>query len=159
MSVELSATPLTRADGGHYAPQFAAYIHNQNVAIAAASALAPIPHKHIPLESVLIGNGLTEPYTQFATVPEFACAPSPTAIFDDATCTSIRSKVGTCQRLQQWCYNSPSRFTCTPAALYCWSNIVGESHLPGRELTEQVRSSRPGSTLTTSSAPRLRELA
>ena len=118
--------------GGHYAPQFASYIHTQNLAIAAASALAPIPHKHIPLASVLIGNGLTEPYTQFATVPEYACAPSPTAIFDEATCTSIRSKVGTCQRLQQFCYSSPSRFTCTPAALYCWSNIVGTLRFPTR---------------------------
>lgn len=25
----------------------------------------------------------------------------------------------------QFCYNSPSRFTCTPAALYCWQQIAG----------------------------------
>lgn len=32
----------------------------------------------------------------------------------------MRSKVATCQRLTQLCYNSPNRFTCVPATLSCW---------------------------------------
>jgi len=68
---------------------------------------------------------LTDPYTQFAFTTDYACDPSPYQIFDEQTCNSIRSKIPTCQRLQKYCYDSPSRFTCVPASLYCWSNIVG----------------------------------
>lgn len=32
----------------------------------------------------------------------------------------MRDKVSTCQRLETYCYDNPSRFTCVPAALYCW---------------------------------------
>ena len=32
----------------------------------------------------------------------------------------MRNKVSTCQRLETYCYDNPSRFTCVPAALYCW---------------------------------------
>jgi hypothetical protein len=47
-------------------------VHQQNLAAAAGdfhSAKEPI-HK-INLKSILIGNGLTEPYTQFESIPEF----------------------------------------------------------------------------------------
>lgn len=78
--------------------------------------------KHIPinLKSLLIGNGLTDPYYQFASVPEYACAPSATAFLDESACTTMKNKIGTCQKLDTYCYNNPSRFTCLPAALYCW---------------------------------------
>ncbi|PLW15478.1 hypothetical protein PCASD_18973 [Puccinia coronata f. sp. avenae] len=94
-------------------------------ATAAASLLAPSDKVVIPLSSVIIGNGLTNPLIQFASVPDYACAPSPYAIFDESTCASIRAKVPTCERLQKFCYSNPSRFTCVPATLYCWSSIYG----------------------------------
>lgn len=75
----------------------------------------------IPLSTVMIGNGLTSPLEQFASVPDYGCEPSKYTVFDDATCESLRSKVPTCQRLQKYCYDSPSRFTCVPATFYCWS--------------------------------------
>jgi len=106
--------------GGHYAPHFASYIHKENKALAVRST----EHVHIPLTSVLIGNGLTEPVTQFASVYDFACK-GDKKIFDDATCTSIKAKTPTCARLQEYCYSNPSRLTCVPATLYCWQNIVG----------------------------------
>lgn len=31
-------------------------------------------------------------------------------IFDEATCQSMQSKVGACQRLTEYCYKMPSRF-------------------------------------------------
>lgn len=109
--------------GGTYAPNIASTIHKQNLDLASSSSQT---HRfHIPLSTVIIGNGLTDPLIQFASVPDYACAPSPYAIFDEQTCASVRSKVPTCQRLQKFCYDSPSRFTCVPATLYCWSSIYG----------------------------------
>lgn len=102
--------------GGHYIPNFASYIHERKVKVENGDKSLTVQAKesHLPinLKSILIGNGLTEPYTQFASVPEYACAPSEHAFLDESSCTSMRTKVPTCQRLQSYCYDSPSRFTC-----------------------------------------------
>ncbi|GAA5967193.1 hypothetical protein JCM11641_000473 [Rhodosporidiobolus odoratus] len=102
---------------GTYLPNIASTIHNHNKQKPTPSAV------HIPLTSVLIGNGITDTYTQFATVPEWSCAEGGNPygpIFDEATCRSMESKVPTCQRLTKYCYANPSRFTCVPATLACW---------------------------------------
>ncbi|BGP54355.1 hypothetical protein JCM8202_000788 [Rhodotorula sphaerocarpa] len=106
---------------GTYLPNIASVIHNHNKKKPTPSSLS------IPLKSVLIGNGLTDAYTQFASVPDWSCNKPGTPganpygpIFDEATCSSIRGKVPTCQRLTEFCYNNPSRFTCVPATLSCW---------------------------------------
>lgn len=67
---------------------------------------------------------------QFPLLPDNACAPSPFAIFDEATCTSMRSKVSLCERLTSACYSSPNRFTCVPATLACWQ-IAGPIQASG----------------------------
>ncbi|KNF03737.1 hypothetical protein PSTG_03259 [Puccinia striiformis f. sp. tritici PST-78] len=110
--------------GGQYAPNIASRIIKENNDLQ-SSKKSGSDKVVIPLSSVIIGNGLTDPLVQFASVPDHACAPSPYAIFDEATCDSIRSKVPTCERLQKFCYSNPSRFTCVPATLYCWSSIYG----------------------------------
>lgn len=113
--------------GGVYAPNIASVIYKKNAELA-SKALAPAPRpKHINLHSVILANGITEPYTQFGSIPEFACN-GPYPVFPDpdgAQCQSLRMKVPTCQRLIQGCYNFNSRFTCVPATLYCWSQLVG----------------------------------
>ena len=110
--------------GGTYAPNIASVIHKQNK----KTSLRPVPHvKHINLASVILANGITDPYTQMATVPEFACD-GPYAVYDDPNgpqCTSLRSKVPTCQRLIQSCYSFESRLTCVPAQAYCYSQLFG----------------------------------
>ncbi|EFP76336.2 hypothetical protein PGT21_011218 [Puccinia graminis f. sp. tritici] len=111
--------------GGQYAPNIATRIIKENNDLQSGSQLTPTDKVVIPLSTVIIGNGLTDPLVQFASVPDYACAPSPYAIFDESTCASIRSKVPTCERLQKFCYSNPSRFTCVPATLYCWSSIYG----------------------------------
>ena len=87
--------------GGRYAPLFAEGIYNGNEKLKSDSTLKSKGVVEVPLRSVLLGNGLTDAYTQFATIPEFACEPSPYAIFSEQTCASIRSKIPTCQRLQK----------------------------------------------------------
>ena len=110
--------------GGHYAPNIAAVIHKHNLEIKAATV--PTNLQVINLASVILANGLSEPKTQMASVPDFACD-GPFHVFDPESqeCASLRSKAATCERLVQSCYNNNSRFTCVPAALYCWSQMFG----------------------------------
>lgn len=109
--------------GGTYAPNIASIIHKNNKEVA----LAPTPDLlKINLASIILANGLTDPYLQFASVPDFACN-GPYAPYepDGAECSALRTKVPTCQRLIQSCYDFNSRFSCVPAALYCWSQMFG----------------------------------
>ncbi|THG96311.1 hypothetical protein EW026_g5506 [Hermanssonia centrifuga] len=110
--------------GGTYAPNIASVIYKNNKELA----LAPTPKiKKINLASVILANGITDPYTQMASVPTFACD-GPYAVYDDpdgAQCTSLRSKVPTCQRLIKSCYDYNSRWTCVPAQAYCYSQLFG----------------------------------
>ncbi|KAF9557182.1 hypothetical protein CPC08DRAFT_57845 [Agrocybe pediades] len=110
--------------GGHYAPNFASVIHKGNQALQ----LAPNAKlKHINLASVILANGLTDPYVQMASVPDYACE-GPYAVYDDPEgpqCQALRSKVPTCQRLIKACYNFNSRFACAPAIMYCNTQLFG----------------------------------
>lgn len=134
--------------GGTYLPNIAHVIHTKNKEIKARAAQGLLPKAKVQtlnLASVLIGNGepfslwsppilfnfmcfsgLTEPYTQFASVPEYACdGPYPVFDTNGPQCTSLRAKVPTCQRLIKSCYDHNNRLTCVPAALYCWSQLFG----------------------------------
>jgi len=128
--------------GGRYAPLFAAKIHEKNQALQSSrfvntNNMAP---KHIQLASVMLGNGLTEPQTQFASVPDYACK-GKYAIFeeDSPTCTKLYSKASTCASLIGSCYSSNSRFTCLPAALYCWSGLYTDAQQSGLNLYDVRR--------------------
>ncbi|PCH36516.1 hypothetical protein WOLCODRAFT_28645 [Wolfiporia cocos MD-104 SS10] len=113
--------------GGTYAPNIAAVIHAENKALARAGAQANDALLHINLASVMLGNGLTDPYVQMASVPDWACD-GPYPVYDDPEgpeCQAIRAKVPTCQRLLKSCYEYESRLMCVPALLYCNSQIMG----------------------------------
>ncbi|KAF9533625.1 carboxypeptidase C [Crepidotus variabilis] len=108
--------------GGTYAPNFASVIYRANKELA----LAPNPKlKHINLASIILANGLTDPYVQMASVPDYVCdGPFPVYAPDDPQCGALRTKVPTCQRLIQFCYNSGSRFACVGANVYCNTQIM-----------------------------------
>lgn len=110
--------------GGIYAPNFASVIYkaNKDLALSPKSSI-----KHINLASIMLGNGLTDPYVQMASVPDYACS-GPYPIYDDPDgpeCTALRTKVPICQRLIKSCYQFKSRWTCVPAVLYCNTQIMG----------------------------------
>jgi cathepsin A (carboxypeptidase C) len=107
-------------------PHIASVIHRESLALEELGEAAPLPR--IRLASVLIGNGLSDPRIQFGQgVVEFMCN-SPQAVFDPAgpECANLASKAATCARLIESCYKTGSRFACTPAGLYCWSNLYGD---------------------------------
>jgi cathepsin A (carboxypeptidase C) len=106
--------------GGHYAPNIASVVHKKNKEIQETGNVGGFTE--INLKSVILANGITEPYTQFGTIPEFLCnGPYPVLDNDGPKCAELRSKVPTCQRLVKACYHSGSRFSwyvCS-AFLFC----------------------------------------
>jgi len=109
--------------GGHYAPHIASVIHKKNQQVALASAPSQLK---INLASVIIGNGLTDPYVQFGKIADYACkGPYPVFEEDSFQCSALYSKTSTCERLVRACYSFNSKLTCVPAALYCWSQMYG----------------------------------
>ncbi|KAH8094750.1 Alpha/Beta hydrolase protein [Cristinia sonorae] len=121
--------------GGTYAPHIASVIHAKNTKLK-ATANAPTPRpKHINLASIILANGLTEPRTQFGTIPDYVCnGPFPVYAPDGAECAALRTKVPTCQRLIQSCYDFNSRWTCVPALAYCNSQLMGPLQQTGLNL-------------------------
>jgi cathepsin A (carboxypeptidase C) len=110
--------------GGTYAPNIATVVHKANKE-AAKTKNSEITH--INLASVILANGLTDPFVQMASVPDYACD-GPYPMFSDpngAECQALRTKVPTCQRLIKSCYDYGSRFSCVPAALYCNTQLFG----------------------------------
>ena len=81
---------------GTYIPNIAHVVHGYNKAPPTAAAVT------IPLKSLLIGNGLTASSIQFPSIPDYSCAPSKYAIFDEATCDSMRAKVPRCVQVSNW---------------------------------------------------------
>ncbi|KAF8913380.1 serine carboxypeptidase [Mucidula mucida] len=112
--------------GGTYAPNIANVVYKANKDLA----LAPTPKpkvKKINLTSVILANGLTDPYVQFGSVADYVCD-GPFPVYSDPDgleCTNLRSKIPTCQRLINSCYKFSSKLTCVPAILYCNSQIFG----------------------------------
>lgn len=109
--------------GGTYAPNFASVIHRENKKLALATARKL---KHINLASVILANGMTDPYVQMASIPDYACD-GPYPIYDDPVgqqCQALRSKVPKCQQVIQSCYDSNNRSTCVAADLYCEAQFL-----------------------------------
>ncbi|KAF9535450.1 serine carboxypeptidase [Crepidotus variabilis] len=109
---------------GMYVPNFANIIFKANQELA-KTANPNSKKTHINLASIILGNGLTDPYIQLASIPDYACE-GPFAIYrpDDPRCASLRSKVPTCQRLIKSCYLTGLRIACVGAELYCGKYVV-----------------------------------
>ncbi|TFY76861.1 hypothetical protein EWM64_g7153 [Hericium alpestre] len=108
--------------GGTYGPNIASIIHRKNQALA----FAPTPGlRPINLASLILANGLTDPYFQLPSIVDYACE-GPYPVYSDPEgpeCKSLRTKVPTCQRMVKACYDFSSRLTCVPAAVYCYAQI------------------------------------
>ncbi|KAL1951716.1 hypothetical protein VTO73DRAFT_865 [Trametes versicolor] len=122
----LGAKPLHLAAeswGGHYGPNIASYVHKMNK----RGVYAPFPgQRHINLASLILANGLTDPAVQFASVPEYMCGAAPYPPFkpDSAECRAMKVEGPICKRMIESCYRFPSKTTCDPATVYCWSRML-----------------------------------
>ncbi|KAJ7134837.1 Alpha/Beta hydrolase protein [Mycena epipterygia] len=93
---EYAALPLylaAESNEGHYAPYIASTVYHKNKDLAQAPSS---DLRKINLESVMIGNGLSDPLIQMPSVAEYACD-GPFAVFDTNSrqCRSLRR----CERM------------------------------------------------------------
>ncbi|KAJ7689127.1 serine carboxypeptidase [Mycena rosella] len=106
--------------GGHYAPHIASAVYRKNKELIQAPAAGL---RRINLESIMIGNGLTDPRIQMPSVVEYACD-GPFAVFspNSQQCRRLRSRAPICKRLIEGCYARDTVTSCSPATFYCWSS-------------------------------------
>ncbi|KAF8183774.1 serine carboxypeptidase [Mycena galopus ATCC 62051] len=112
---------------GTFLPNIASAIWAGNKQLELASIPRGPRLKKINLESVIIGNGYTDPYVQFASIADYVCD-GPYPVYSDPDgpeCVALRAKIPTCQRMLKACYSFNSRLTCVPALLYCNSQLMG----------------------------------
>ncbi|EFX00513.1 carboxypeptidase y precursor [Grosmannia clavigera kw1407] len=107
---------------GHYIPVFAHEI---------------LAHKdrNINLKSVLIGNGLTDPLTQYEQYRPMACGEGGwPAVLDESQCQAMDNSLPRCQSLISNCYNSKSVWSCVPASIYCNNAMIGPYQSTGQNV-------------------------
>ncbi|KAF1927117.1 carboxypeptidase Y precursor [Didymella exigua CBS 183.55] len=107
---------------GHYIPVFASEI---------------LSHKkrNINLQSVLIGNGLTDGLTQYPEYRPMACGDGGwPAVLDESSCKSMDNALPRCLGLIENCYNSESVWSCVPASIYCNNAMIGPYQRTGQNV-------------------------
>lgn len=107
---------------GHYIPDFASEI---------------LSHKdrNINLKSVLIGNGLTDVYTQYEYYRPMACGKGGyPAVLSESECKAMDDALPRCQSLIQSCYDHNSFWTCVPAGIYCNNAMIGPYQRSGQNV-------------------------
>ncbi|QRW08929.1 Serine carboxypeptidase [Ceratobasidium sp. AG-Ba] len=115
----------TESYGGHYGPTFAAYILDQNAAIAAGT----ITGIKINLKVLSIGNGLTDPYSQYPGYVKYAQSNPYHPLVSSAEIKSANDSLyesGGCMSQIANCYSRGNHSVCSSAQDYCNSNIVGQ---------------------------------
>ena len=107
---------------GHYIPVFAAEI---------------LAHKkrNINLQSILIGNGLTDGLTQYAYYKPMACGDGGwPAVLEPDQCQALDDAYPRCASLIEKCYSSESVWSCVPASIYCNNQMIGPYQRTGQNV-------------------------
>ena len=102
--------------GGHYVPVF-------------ASEILAHRDRNINLKSILVGNGLTDPLTQYRHYRPMACGEGGyPPVMDETECQSLKNAEPRCQSLIQSCYDTEARWRCAIAQVYC-NNVFVEPYM------------------------------
>ncbi|KAF8602094.1 serine carboxypeptidase [Ceratobasidium sp. AG-I] len=113
---------------GTYIPHIASSIYRHNKALE--NKYIPSQSQHINLTSVLIGNGLTDPYPQFGALYEWLCDGKWKVLDKEGPeCAKLKKDVGVCQRLIKACNDDDTDLTCGPASSFCFDNVL-DAHQP-----------------------------
>ncbi|KAF2420190.1 peptidase S10, serine carboxypeptidase [Tothia fuscella] len=110
--------------GGHYIPIFASHIVEQNE----LSIYEGRPEDVVPLESVMIGNGIFDPLHQATSGWDMTCTNVTgigPVITEDGVCEEMASHIDRCEYLWTACYDYPDPLICRAANTYCGRNIDG----------------------------------
>ncbi|GJC86761.1 carboxypeptidase Y A [Colletotrichum liriopes] len=107
---------------GHYIPVFASEILSHE-------------DRNINLKSVLIGNGLTDGWTQYGYYRPMACGEGGyPAVLDEGECQAMDNALPRCQSLIKNCYDSGSVWSCVPASIYCNNALIGPYQRTGQNV-------------------------
>ncbi|KAK6454347.1 Alpha/Beta hydrolase protein [Scheffersomyces xylosifermentans] len=119
---------------GHYIPVFASEILSHE-------------DRSFNLTSVLIGNGLTDPLTQYEYYEPMACGEGgEPSVLEPEECESMLNAVPRCLSLIESCYDSGSLWSCVPATIYCNNAEMGPYQRTGRNVYD-IRTMCEGSNL------------
>ncbi|OLL22516.1 Carboxypeptidase Y A [Neolecta irregularis DAH-3] len=124
---------------GHYIPVFAKDLieHTKGLSTEFYSTASQSDIELLPkinLKSVLIGNGLTDPLTQFEKYPDMACNNSYAPVLSESECQSMRDSYPRCASLIESCYNYQSLWTCVPASIYCNNVMLNPFQKTGKNI-------------------------
>ncbi|KAF3345769.1 hypothetical protein VD0002_g4776 [Verticillium dahliae] len=112
---------------GHYIPVFASEILSHE-------------NRNVNLKSVLIGNGLTDGWTQYAQYRPMACGDGGyPSVVSESECQAMDNALPRCQQLINNCYESGSVWSCVPASIYCNNALIGPYQRTGQNVYD-VRS-------------------
>ncbi|KJA15144.1 hypothetical protein HYPSUDRAFT_48669 [Hypholoma sublateritium FD-334 SS-4] len=105
--------------GGRYIPVFASEVYDQNARLVEAG-MTPIN-----LQSVMIGNGITDFYTMVAGYYDMVCSPASVApILDIGSCVRMKQTLPRCQKmLKDSCVDIFDAISCSAAELFCGNEI------------------------------------
>ncbi|KAH7329252.1 carboxypeptidase Y precursor [Stachybotrys elegans] len=125
--------------GGHYVPAFSAEILSHK-------------ERNINLKSAIVGNGLTDGYTQYAYYRPMGCGEGGyPAVLSESQCESMDRALPRCQSLIKSCYESESTWSCVPAAMYCNQAMIGPYQRTGRNVYDVRHDCEDSSNLCYSS--------
>ncbi|KAF9644836.1 serine carboxypeptidase [Thelephora ganbajun] len=113
----------TESYGGHYGPTMASYFLDQNAAIAAGT-LSGIP---INLKALGIGNGLTDPITQYPGYISYAKTNPYHPLVSDSTISSVSNSYfssGGCRDQILQCASSGTNSDCSQAQSTCNNQVL-----------------------------------
>jgi cathepsin A (carboxypeptidase C) len=107
---------------GHYIPVF-------------TSEILAHKNRNINLKSILIGNGLTDGYTQYEYYRPMGCGEGGyPAVLSESECQAMDSALPRCQSLINNCYESGSVWSCVPASIYCNNAMIGPYQRTGQNV-------------------------
>ncbi|KAI0352787.1 serine carboxypeptidase [Trametes cingulata] len=113
----------TESYGGHYGPTFAAYFLQQNAAIAKGT-VSGLP---INLKVLGVGDGLTDPLSQYPGYISYAASNPYHALVSQSTINRANSsftRSGGCRDQITACYNQGTDDVCSEAQSFCNNNIL-----------------------------------
>ncbi|KND94070.1 Carboxypeptidase Y-like protein A [Tolypocladium ophioglossoides CBS 100239] len=107
---------------GHYIPIFSQEILSHKA-------------RNINLKSALIGNGLTDPLTQYKYYRPMACGEGGyPSVLGDSDCQTMDNALPRCQSLIQSCYDGGDTQTCASATSNCNNAIFGTFSRSGKDI-------------------------
>ncbi|KAJ7655893.1 serine carboxypeptidase [Mycena rosella] len=114
----------TESYGGHYGPTFAAYFLSQNTAIAAGT----VSGLHLNLKTLGLGDGLTDPISQYPGYITYAGSNPYHALVSSTVIaranTSWNTATTGCKARITACNNAGSNSVCSAAQSFCNNNIL-----------------------------------